>query len=84
MHTIVALADPSFFWTRVHGYVVCINFLVVELLSNVYTSTPIACVPYPYQHVLGCVIQPFMRSKYRPLTLIYSHRLWHGTLSRYP
>lgn len=36
MHTIVALADPSSFWTRVHGYVVCINFLVVELLSNVY------------------------------------------------
>ena len=40
MHTIVALADASFFfYSPVHGYVVCINFLVIEMLSNVYTST---------------------------------------------
>lgn len=31
-----------------HGYVVCINFLVVELLSNVYNPTPFACVLYLY------------------------------------
>jgi len=83
MHTIVAVADLNFFDSPVHGHVVCINFLVVELLSNVYTqhhlrASPIF-IPNVYQQhlcqhcpILGFdVIRPFVCLEY--LYRTYSH-----------
>ena len=69
-------------------YVVCINFLVVELLSNVYTSTPRLrafpiFIPDLYEQDRMHYIRPSGRPEYFPFTLIILTRTgsWRGTLS---
>jgi hypothetical protein len=83
-----------------HGYVVCINFLVLDLLSNVYTSTPRSrafpiLIPNLYQqHPVGIALpyilgpdastEKFPFYIYHTLSLSHCLMAWHVIVGQGP